>query len=321
MKHPVRLGVLRLSDSAPAIVADAEGFFAAEDLDVALQVEPSWANIADKLCWRKLDAAVMLLPLALAVAAGLRGAPARLIIPMGISQGGNAVAVSRAIAAELPRQLAPASAAGALRNWVHAQKRPPRFAVVQVFSTHNLLVRAWLGSAGIDPDRDLEIVVIPPERVVAELRSGHIAAFCAGAPWGDVAEATGSGRILIGTSAIRPGHAEKCLVLAGHWAADQPDAVSALSRALHAAQHLCDRPERAPALAALLARRLDLPETATRAALAGGDGIEQIAFAAAAKLDPAEGLWCLGEMQRWGWLDRTRDLDALIADVHHPAIA
>jgi NitT/TauT family transport system ATP-binding protein/nitrate/nitrite transport system substrate-binding protein len=295
--------------------------FAAEGLDVSLHVEPSWANIADKLCWRKLDAAVMLLPLALAAAAGLRGAPVRLIIPMGISQGGNAVTVSHDIAADLPGQLAEESAATAFRNWLRQQTVPPRVAVVQVFSTHNLLLRYWLASVGIDMDRDLEIVVIPPDRVVAELRAGHVAAFCAGAPWGDVAEATGSGRILIGTSAIRPGHAEKCLALAGDWAADQPNAATALSRALRTAQSLCDQPERTPALAALLARRLDLPEIPTRAALAGGDGVERIAFAAAARLDPAEGFWCLGEMQRWGWLDRARDLNALIADICQPTIA
>ena len=60
MSNPVRLGVLRLTDSAPAVLAEAAGLFAAEDLDVTLQVEPSWANVADKLCWGKLEAAIML---------------------------------------------------------------------------------------------------------------------------------------------------------------------------------------------------------------------------------------------------------------------
>jgi NitT/TauT family transport system ATP-binding protein/nitrate/nitrite transport system substrate-binding protein len=295
--------------------------FAAEGLDVSLHLEPSWANIADKLCWRKLDAAIMLLPLAFAATAGLRGAPVRLIIPMGISQGGNTVTVSCDIAADLPGQLSREAAAAGLRAWLHRQKAPPRFAVVQVFSTHNLLLRYWLASVGIDPDRELEIVVIPPDRVVAELSAGHIAAFCAGAPWGEVAEATGSGRILVGTSSIRPRHAEKCLAIAGDWAAEQPNAATALSRALRVAQRLCDQPERTPALAALLAQRLDLPETPTRAALAGGGGIEHIAFAAAARLDAVEGLWCLGEMRRWGWFDRTRDLNALISDIYRPSIA
>ena len=318
MTGPVRLGVLRLTDSAPAVLADAEGLFAAEGVDVALQVEPSWANVADKLCWGKLDAAIMLPPLALAAVAGLRGPPTRLLVPMGISQGGNAVVVSRAVSAALPEPLPAAETASALRTWLRDQRTPPRFAVVHVFSTHNLLLRHWLASAGIDPDRDLEIVVIPPERVVAELTAGHIAGFCAGAPWGDLAEQTGAGRILLGSSAIRPRHPEKCLALAADWAARESAAAAALLRALRAAQQLCDRPERASALAALLASRLDLPQAATRAALPGGGGVERIAFAAAARLDAADGLWFLREMRRWGWLEADENLAALVAEVYRP---
>jgi ABC-type nitrate/sulfonate/bicarbonate transport system substrate-binding protein len=316
MTDPIRLGVLRLTDSAPAVLAEAEGLFAAEGLDVALQVEPSWANVADKLCWGKLDAAIMLPPLVLAAVLGLRGPPTRLIAPMGISQGGNAVVVGRVAAAAVPPALSAAATGSALGAWLRDQRTTPRFAVVHVFSTHNLLLRYWLASAGIDPDRDLDIVVIPPERVVAELTAGHIAGFCAGAPWGDLAEETGAGRILLGSSAIRPRHAEKCLVLAADWAADRPDHATSLLRALQAAQHLCDRPERVPALAALLASRLDLPRTATTAALAGGGGVEQIAFAAAARLDAADGLWFLREMRRWGWLETDLDFAALVAQVY-----
>ncbi|HTI81001.1 MAG TPA: CmpA/NrtA family ABC transporter substrate-binding protein [Acetobacteraceae bacterium] len=315
MPCSLRLGVLRLTDSAPVVLAESEGLFAAEGVEVAIQVEPSWANIADKLRWGALDAAVMPLPLALAAAAGLRGPATRLIVPMGISRGGNAVVVSSTLVTCLPEPLTPA-AAPAFRAWLRDQTVPPRVAVVHLFSTHNLLLRYWLGSVGVDPDRDLEIVVIPPERVVAELTAGRIAGFCAGAPWGDVAEATGSGRILLGSSSIRPRHTEKCLALAGDWAADHPGPAAALSHALQAAQRLCDQPERSPAVAALLARRLDLPEEVTPAALPGGNGIEQIAFAAAAPLDPAEGLWFLREMRRWRWLGVDRDLEQLVADVY-----
>jgi NitT/TauT family transport system ATP-binding protein/nitrate/nitrite transport system substrate-binding protein len=319
MTGPVRLGVLRLTDSAPAVLADAIGLFAAEGIDVALQVEPSWANVADKLCWGKLDAAIMLPPLVLAAAAGLRGPRSRLVVPMGISQGGNAVVLGGAAAAAVPAGLPAADAAAALGAWLRDQPKPPRFAVVHVFSTHNLLLRHWLAAAGVDPDRDLDIVVIPPDRVVAELAADHIVGFCAGAPWGDVAKLTGAGRVLLGSSSIWPQHPEKCLALAADWAASQPAMVAALLRALRAAQRLCDLPDRAPALADLLAERLNLPPQASRAVLPGGDGIEHIGFAAAAALDPADGLWFLREMRRWGWLPAEHDLAALLAEVYRPA--
>jgi len=73
MSKPIRVGLLRLVDSAPVIVAQANGLFRDVGLDVRISIEPSWSNIADKLTFGVLDAAVMLPPLALAACAGLRG--------------------------------------------------------------------------------------------------------------------------------------------------------------------------------------------------------------------------------------------------------
>ena len=69
MTGHVRVGVLRLADSAPIIMARARGYFAAEGLDVSVVVEPSWSNIADKMTFGVLDAGVMLPPLALILCA------------------------------------------------------------------------------------------------------------------------------------------------------------------------------------------------------------------------------------------------------------
>ncbi len=66
----MRLGLLRLTDAAPLIVAAERGLFADEGLTVALSIEPSWSNLADKLTWGALDGAVLLAPLAIAIALG-----------------------------------------------------------------------------------------------------------------------------------------------------------------------------------------------------------------------------------------------------------
>jgi two-component system, oxyanion-binding sensor len=214
MSHPLRLGILRLVDSAPAILAEADKLFANEGIDVRLQVEPSWANIADKLAWRALDAAIILMPLALGAAAGLRGRRTDLVVPMGISRGGNAIVLRNDVAEELAGAAADAAAAGrAFALWLRKQKTPPRFAVVHRLSTHNLLFRSWLAASGIDPDREVDIVVIPPEQVTDTLAGGEIIGFCAGAPWGGHAAGRRVGRVLLGTSTIRPGHGEKCLAI------------------------------------------------------------------------------------------------------------
>ena len=91
----LRIGLLRLTDSAPAIVAHEFGWFAEEGIEAELHVEPSWANIADKLAYGLLDAAIILPPLAFAVELGLRGISQPLIVPCNVSLGGNTVTLSR----------------------------------------------------------------------------------------------------------------------------------------------------------------------------------------------------------------------------------
>src|ERR1700712_5541173 len=96
----LRIGFLRLTDSAPAIVAQEFGYFADEGIDAELLEEPSWANIADKLAYGFLDAAVIVPPLAFAIALGLRGLSQPIIIPCGLSVGGNTVTLEKTLASQ-----------------------------------------------------------------------------------------------------------------------------------------------------------------------------------------------------------------------------
>lgn len=320
MSKPIRVGLLRLVDSAPIIVAQSSGMFAREGLAVEISIEPSWSNIADKLAYGLLDAAVMLPPLALAVRAGLRGPKGRLVVPLSLSQGGNAIVLGHAAADSLTTGSEPPRIG--LLEWLRAQPARPRFAVVHAFSTHNLLLRYWLAAAGVDPDRDIETVVVPPEAVVDALATGRITGFCAGAPWGDVAERQGFGRILVGTSVIWPFHPEKCLCMTESWAEANPAHLHHFLRAVLRAQMLCDEADRAPGIAALLADPdgLALPESAILGALPGGAGAEQIRFHAREAWFPARAhaRWFLGQMRRWQWVDADLDLDALAAAVYRP---
>jgi NitT/TauT family transport system ATP-binding protein/nitrate/nitrite transport system substrate-binding protein len=286
MSAVIRLGVLRLCDAAPVVLADHLDMFGAAGLEVAVSVEPSWANIADKLSYGLLEGAVMLPPLALACAAGLRGRATSLVVPMGLSAAGNAVTLAARHAA--------AFAAGGMPALAPAKLR---LAVVHGFSTHDLLLRYWLAAQGLDPARDVEIAVVPPAEMVGSLAAGAIDGFCAGAPWGEVAVHAGLGVIAVRSDEIWRRHPEKCLALTASFAA-QPEAVT-LMRVLLAAGAQCADPAARGHLAAMLARPhyLDLP-------------VDLIARA----LDPAAGgpvfgaqaprrrhaLWFAGQMQRWG---------------------
>jgi len=318
MTTRVRIGLLRLTDSAPVVVAKARSLFAPFGLHPVLSIEPSWANIADKLTYGLLDAAVMLPPLALASAMGLRGPAVKLIVPMGLSQGGNTIVLG----GEAPAEEAGLPAGSRLLSWLRRQTARPRIAVVHRFSTHNLLLRYWLALTGIDPDRDIETVVVPPEQVVPALASRQISGFCAGAPWGFAAEQAGAGAVLLGTSDIWPFHPEKCLAVREDWAMAEPDSLTRLLRVLMRAQMICDRPEEADAVAAILADEggLALPRDAARSALPGGTGLEQIHFhnAGAAYPAPPHAIWFLLQMRRWGWLDEGMDVGSVARTVYRP---
>jgi two-component system, oxyanion-binding sensor len=289
MTDTIRLGLLRLCDAAPVILAEHQHLFAEEGLDVELSIEPSWANLADKLAYGLLEGAVMLPPLALACAAGLRGRPVDLLVPMSLSANGNAFTLSAACRDVFQRQGMAALA---------AQKRL-RLAVVHGFSSHDLLLRHWLAGQGVAPERDLDITVLPPAEMVGSLAAGAIDGFCAGAPWGLVAERAGMGFTAVLSRDIWPGHPEKCLALRADFCRADPDGLTVLLKVLRQAQSLCAEPARREMLAALLARPeyLDLPADLLAQGLdheTGGPLFN------AAYPSPSQAQWYARQMRRWG---------------------
>jgi NitT/TauT family transport system ATP-binding protein/nitrate/nitrite transport system substrate-binding protein len=317
---PLRLGLLRLTDSAPILLAQQRGIFARHGVEVSLHIEPSWANIADKLAYGLLDGAVMLPPLALAMAAGLRGPVADIVIPMGISRGGNSITLNAEYAGICGAASNPAAMARLFAAHAATAADIPKLAVVHYYSTHHLMLRDWLIAGGADPDHDVSITVLPPEQVVAALAAGSIAGFCAGAPWGDAAENLSAGRAILGSSQFWPGIPEKCFCLRGGWAAENPLLVTGVLRALREAGRLADTAQNSGAIAQLLYEiGMDLPLPTLSAALAGGLGREKITFAAS-DISPTNGLWFLDKMQAAGWLGQDIDKTALIARLYRPEL-
>jgi two-component system, oxyanion-binding sensor len=319
----IRIGLLRLTDGAPVIVAHEFGFFADEGLDVELVVEPSWANIADKLTYGFFDAAVIVPPLAFAVQLGLRGTAQPLLIPYAISAGGNTVTLARRLAKEV-RDLA------AHRNLSTVQAlaaclrgRSLTLGVVHAYSTHNLLLRYWLATAGIEAGRDVKLAVVPPARAVETLSSGQIAGFCAGAPWGEVARRTGTGTTIATSCDIWRNAPEKAFAVRYHWAEGRSDQLTAALRALLRAAKFCDDPKNASYTAAALSRRkyLGVDAHAILAGLPGGAASNGgcIFFRGAATFPwRSQGLWLLNEMRRWGLVDESLDLRELAGQVYRP---
>jgi NitT/TauT family transport system ATP-binding protein/nitrate/nitrite transport system substrate-binding protein len=322
LSRRIAIGLLRLTDSAPAIVAYEFGFFADEGLDVALSVEPSWANIADKLAYRALDAAIVVPPLAFAVSLGLRGPAESLIIPYAISLGGDTITLAKGLALELREEARGLGFASALAARLKGSEGEPALAVVHDYSNHNLLLRYWLAWAGALAERDYRITVTPPTRTVEALEKGKIVGFCAGAPWGDIAERAGVGANVATTGDIWRNGPGKALAVRERWSESNPDALAGLLRALYRAARFCDVPANASYVASLLSRRawLAVDSHAILSSLPGTLGRNEQRFHGSAATYPwrSHALWFLSQMARWGLIDRGLPLQAIAERVYRP---
>ena len=150
----------------------------------------------------------------IALAAGLGGVKARVTVGAGLGANGNTITLSNSLVQDLHRFARPLSAAAfaaVVRRRAEHGRPPLTLAVVFPFSSHNYLLRHWLASGGLDPDRDLRLTVVPPPIVAQSLLEGAIDGFCAGEPWGSHAAAIGAGRVALATGDIWPDHPEKVL--------------------------------------------------------------------------------------------------------------
>ena len=323
----LRIGFLRLTDSAPAIVAQEFGYIAEEGVDAELLEEPSWANIADKLAYGFLDAAVIVPPLVFAIELGLRGISQRLVVPCNISMGGNTITLTRDLAQRV-RETAKQRGlptAQALAACLAGQDQPLPLGVVHAYSTHNLLLRYWLATAGLEAGRDVRLSVVPPARAVEALQSGQIAGFCAGAPWGEIAARSGAGINVASSDDVWRNAPEKAFAVRGSWAEENPQALKGAVRALVRAAQFCDAPENASYTAALLSRQryLGVDSHAILSSLPGGpiSPDNQSRFWRGAATFPwrSHALWFLDQMARWDLIDAV-DNQALAARVYRSDI-
>ncbi len=307
----LRIGYVPLTDAAPLLVAEALGFFDQLGIRVALSAETGWAALRDHLAFGTLDGAHLLGPLPIALAAGLGGVRADLIAAAGLGSNGNTITLSPALAAEIPGFAAPLSAAAfasAVRGRAAAGQRALTLAVVYPFSSHNYLLRHWLASGGLDPDRDLRLTVVPPSHVAQRLAEGSIDGFCAGEPWGSHAVTLGAGRIALTTGDIWPGHPEKVLAFRADTVASDRESVIACTAAVTASARWLDDPANHEEAVRILARRAFpmLARETIAVALDGQAGGMTLAaplrFRTASLPRRDQAAWWLGQMRHWGHL-------------------
>lgn len=167
----ISAGYVPLLDSAVLLATEEFGFAESEGLHLNLVRETSWANIRDRVAIGHLDVAHMLGPMPLSANLGLTPLDAAVIAPMALGLGGAAMTMSNAVWAKMaeagaPEDGAPGPVGAALRKVVEDRVRTGeprlRLAVVHPESAHNYALRYWLAASGINPDQDVDIVIVPP---------------------------------------------------------------------------------------------------------------------------------------------------------------
>ncbi|WP_181170639.1 CmpA/NrtA family ABC transporter substrate-binding protein [Mesorhizobium sp. B2-6-2] len=338
--HQITAGFMPLLDSAVLVAAGEMGFAAREGIELKLHRETSWANIRDRIAIGHFDVAHMLGPMPLACSLGLTPLASETIVPFSLGLGGNCITVSNAVwqgmaahgaAPDLDPARAGAALGALIRERAAAGREPLRFAVVHPHSGHNYELRYWLAACGVNPDRDIEIVIVPPPFMADALAAGRIDGCCVGEPWNSAAVAAGTGHIVTVKALLWRNSPEKVIGVRKVWAEENPEALAALLRALHHSARWCQDPAHRGELAALMARPafLGQPEAIQMPALTGqlqlGGGAARrvedffLPFDKAANFPwKSHALWFYTQMVRWGQLPHTPQNLAVARDCYRP---
>lgn len=331
MTKKLRIGFIPLVDATVLLVAVDQGFAAAEGLTVELVREVSWSNVRDKLNIGLFDAAHLLSPVAIASSLGIGHVRVPLVVPFNLGINGNAITVSPRLFAMLSNAADgdlsdPKVSARALARVMGERKargfEPLTFGMTFPFSNHNYQLRYWMAAGGVDPDEDVRLVVLPPPYMVESLASGHVDAFCVGAPWNSVAVDLGVGNILHFGCEIMTRASEKALALRESWADENPDALVALVRAMVRASEFATRADNRTSVAHIVAQRLDISselvvrtltgnlKTAPDGTIRKSDRYIVIGGDDANRPDPVQAAWAYAQIVRWGQAPLSDELRA-----------
>ena len=342
-KSRLAFGIIPLTDCAPIVIAKEKGFFHRHGLDVTISREASWANIRDKVAVGALDGAHMLAGMPLAATLGVGATAKPTLTAFSMDCNGNGITVSNALHARMAEvdpeamQEQPASAR-ALKKIIDADKAAGKpamtFATVFPVSTHNYEIRYWMASAGIDPDNDVRLIVVPPPQMVANLMAGNIVGYCVGEPWNEQAVEMGIGRVVITNYEIWNNKLEKVFGVNRVWAERHPHTHKAAVRALIEANRWADRPENRLEVARIIAQKayVGAPLDVVKMSMTGTFKYAKDApptpmpdfnvFYRYAATFPwrSQAVWYLIQMLRWGQIERPIDIKRTAAEVYRTDI-
>jgi nitrate/nitrite transport system substrate-binding protein len=255
------LGYIALMDASPLVIAKEKGLFAKHGMpDVEVAKQASWGATRDNIVLGSesngIDGAHILTPMPYLISTGKvtqNNVPTPMYIMARLNLDAQAISVSNEYKdLKVTSDAAPLKAAFAAKK---AAGKEVKVAMTFPGGTHDLWIRYWLAAGGIDPDKDVSTIVVPPPQMVANMKVGNMDAFCVGEPWGEQLVNQSIGFSACSTGEIWFKHPEKALGLRSAWVDKNPKAAQALVMAVMEAQQWCDKPENRQEMSEIVGRR------------------------------------------------------------------
>lgn len=338
--NAIKLGYIALTDAAPLIIAKEKGFFTKYGMpEVAVEKQASWAATRDNLVLgganNGIDGAHILTPMPYLISTG-KVTQNNVPVPMFILARLNLDSQGISVAQEYKDTKVglDASPLKAIFEKKKAEGKEVKVAMTFPGGTHDMWIRYWLAAGGIDPDKDVSTIVVPPPQMVANMKVGNMDAFCVGEPWNEQLVNQGIGFTACTTGELWKKHPEKALGLRADWVEKNPKATLAMLAAVLEAQKWCDDLANKEEMSAILGRRqwFNVPPADVLGRLKGDINYGNGRVANGTDLymkfwkDNASfpfkshDAWFLAENMRWGKFEATTDINALVGKVNRADI-
>lgn len=294
-KKDLKIGFIPITCATPLIMAHPLGFYSKQGLNVQVLKTAGWALVRDKMMNREYDATHFLSPMPLAISMGLGSNPQ----PMNVAtiQNVNGQAITMSLKHKNNRDP---------KNW-----KGFKFAIPFEYSMHNFLLRYYLAEAGLDPDRDVQLRVVPPAEMVANLRAGNIDGFLGPDPFNQRAVYEEVGFIHVLTKDLWNGHPCCAFGTSTEFIKQNPNTFAALYRAVLTSAAMARQAKNRELIAKVIAPQayLNQPEAVIAQVLTGryADGLGNVMDVPdRADFDPmpwqSMAVWMLTQMKRWGYV-------------------
>ncbi len=256
-----RLGYIALTDASPLVIAKEKGLFTKHgvpDMDIAKQA--SWGAMRDNMALglkaNGIDGGHILRPKVHLYSTGKvmqNSQPLPMYNLLNLNEDCQGISVSNEF-----KDLKVGKDAGPLKEALAKKKasgKEVKVAMTFPGGTHDLWIRYWLAAGGIDPDKDLATIVVPPPQMVANMKVGTMDAFCVGEPWNEQLVNQDIGYTAITTGELWNKHPEKVLGMRADWVDANPKATQAILMAVMEAQQWCEKAENKDEMAEIVGRR------------------------------------------------------------------